>query len=559
MITVLSYANGSTLAQLSLTGVDRPMLSVFNEKLLTVSDEGKIARYVSVISTGGQVEMQRQPSFGRLDLGPLVAAHVLSAYVVVVYKTQIFIYKPDGRLLQEIEARLLNTNQAYKFEYCKSVVNPVGENNEIVIVAENTNAKSGGKTTQTQMIVLREVDAKLQIDNLLGLGRIEEANEVFNLKNASKNTENFNRNRKQFNLNAGWQMINIGQPEHMNRHFRLSDVDPRELIFLFDELLQALRPALNDHIQPNHIQQTTTLAKAYRQVQMTSQTDFQPQMKLRSAKEQIVKLFEYLNTGYLKELRKDEEKSAEFMYSEYTQNFNAIKKDKPVLLKEIVPFVQTALVRLYVEDEDRGAQKVLDFFSQFTNGTQQSHHLMLLQPELNNFLDNPQFQSRNVTRICKALYAEHRENYEEALKMWQNIKTPESYERTIQILRKHCSSTQHVQTYARRVFIEAPEIGLKLFSQQEGQSNQNDQAYLNDLDGSESLLMGNDEIIEFLQTIELELMQSNLMQRPRHGQRVDSMNERDQQPSLKLRFLEQITQDKRTEQRYFTMLGNLYI
>ena len=85
-----------------------------------------------------------------------------------------------------------------------------------------------------------------------------------------------------------------------------------------------------------------------------------------------------------------------------------------------------------------------------------------------------------------------------------------------------------MQTYARRVFIEAPEIGLKLFSQQEGQSNQNDQAYLNDLDGSESLLMGNDEIIEFLQTIELELMQSNLMQRPRHGQRVDSMNERDQ-------------------------------
>jgi len=31
-------------------------------------------------------------------------------------------------------------------------------------------------------------------------------------------------------------MLNIGQPEKMNRHFKLSDVDPRELIFLFDEL-----------------------------------------------------------------------------------------------------------------------------------------------------------------------------------------------------------------------------------------------------------------------------------------------------------------------------------
>jgi len=71
----------------------------------------------------------------------------------------------------------------------------------------------------------------------------------------------------------------------MNRHFKLTDVDPRELIFLFDELLQALRPALNDHIQPNHIQQTTTLAKAYRQVQMSSQNDFNPQEKLKKAKE----------------------------------------------------------------------------------------------------------------------------------------------------------------------------------------------------------------------------------------------------------------------------------
>ena len=54
------------------------------------------------------------------------------------------------------------------------------------------------------MIVLREVDAKVQIETLLGMGRIDEANEIFNLKNASKNTENFNKMKKQFNLDAGW-------------------------------------------------------------------------------------------------------------------------------------------------------------------------------------------------------------------------------------------------------------------------------------------------------------------------------------------------------------------
>lgn len=148
---------------------------------------------------------------------------------------------------------MLNSSQSHTFVYSKSVVNPIGDNNEIVIIAENKNTKSGGKTTQTQMIVLREVDAKVQIDSLLGLGRIDEANEIFNLKNASKNTDNFNLMKKQFNLNAGWQMLNIGQPEKMNRHFKLSDVDPRELIFLFDELQQALRPALNDHTNTSNV------------------------------------------------------------------------------------------------------------------------------------------------------------------------------------------------------------------------------------------------------------------------------------------------------------------
>ena len=56
---------------------------------------------------------------------------------------------------------------------------------------------------------------------------------------------------------------------------------------------------------------------------------------------------------------------------------------------------------------------------------------MLLQSELYNFLEEPHFRSNRATIICKALYAEHLQKYEEALKMWQNIKSPESYERTI--------------------------------------------------------------------------------------------------------------------------------
>jgi len=75
------------------------MLSVFSDKMLTVCDEGRLACYVAGIGTGGQAELQREPKFGSNDMGPLVSAHLLSVYVVLVYQQQIMIYKPDGRPL----------------------------------------------------------------------------------------------------------------------------------------------------------------------------------------------------------------------------------------------------------------------------------------------------------------------------------------------------------------------------------------------------------------------------------------------------------------------------
>lgn len=83
-----------------LPSVDRPMLSVFNDKVLTQCDEGRMACYVTGIGTGGTAEMQFNLKFGRQDLGPLVSAHILSVYVVLVYQTHIFIYKENGDQLQ---------------------------------------------------------------------------------------------------------------------------------------------------------------------------------------------------------------------------------------------------------------------------------------------------------------------------------------------------------------------------------------------------------------------------------------------------------------------------
>ena len=130
--------------------------------------------------------------------------------------------------------------------------------------------------------------------------------------------------------------------------------------------------------------------------------NFDDVAKLQKAKDAMKGLFHHLNQKYLSELRKDEEKQAEFMYSDYALNQNVIKKD-PKKLKEIVPFVQTALIRLYIDMGDEGREKIYDFFNQFSNGTQQSNHLFLLQQEMESFSRQPQLQQKDVTREAMAL------------------------------------------------------------------------------------------------------------------------------------------------------------
>ena len=82
----------------------------------------------------------------------------------------------------------------------KGAVNTAGENEVILLAANQKEAKN---TTQAQVIVLREKDPQDQINELLGLGRISEAQEVF-LTKSVKNAENFQKKKKEFNLNAGW-------------------------------------------------------------------------------------------------------------------------------------------------------------------------------------------------------------------------------------------------------------------------------------------------------------------------------------------------------------------
>lgn len=325
---------------------------------------------------------------------------MIAEYVVAVYDVTVLIFKQSGQLLQIIENGTLNPRTAKeKYRYTKASVNIAGDN-EIVILA--TNVKENSKTEQSRVLVLREKDSQEQINELLGKGEIIEAQAVFNQKSV-KNAENFHKKQKEFQLNAGWQMFNTGQPERVFQFFKMSDVDPRELIVLFDDLTRDLRPTFNEHM--TSLGNVVSLDRKYKSIARNAQQpNFDETQKIGEAKKAMRQLFHHMNQKYLSELRKDEEKQTDFMYSDYNPNPNVIKKEKR-LLKDIVAFVQTALIRLYIDMDERenGRELIYEFFNEFSNGNQQSNHMYLLQEEMQKFLNEFNMQQNNVAKEAMAL------------------------------------------------------------------------------------------------------------------------------------------------------------
>ena len=92
--------------------------------------------------------------------------------------------------------------------------------------------------------------------------------------------------------------------------------------------------------------------------------------------------------------------------------------------------------------------------------------------------------------------------------MWLSIHTNEARSRIIHILKKSRGSKEWINHYGRKVFEEAPDIGLRLF-QNESSTEGNgvggaDQAFGGGdfVESYDSISMTTEEIIEFLQKIE---------------------------------------------------------
>ena len=124
--------------------------------------------------------------------------------------------------------------------------------------------------------------------------RIKDAIEVFNTRSA-KNTENYFRLKKKFDLDAGWQLLLSGEPEQAKNYLRNSDVDPRELILMIDDLRDALRPAINSHMRKKEGSQVPPKNLEQRYNVIRHKPGFNAQSKAMEARKTIREILEHLN------------------------------------------------------------------------------------------------------------------------------------------------------------------------------------------------------------------------------------------------------------------------
>ena len=83
------------------------------------------------------------------------------------------------------------------------------------------------------------------------------------------------------------------------------------------------------------------------------------QDKILQAKKSAASILEILNSKYAGEVKKDAERTVQFVYSKFSPVESCLKKDK-VLMKDMLILVQTNLLKFYVDLKEKS--KIYQFF-----------------------------------------------------------------------------------------------------------------------------------------------------------------------------------------------------
>ena len=127
---------------------------------------------------------------------------------------------------------------------------------------------------------------------------------------------------------------------------------------------------------------------------------------------------EHKNRLFIPDLKKDKNKLIQFQYSKFSPFEGHIQTDKQgmVVLKDVVSFIQTALMKLYVEQGNQKA--IFEFFDQAVNKKQ----IYIDAKEIEEFLKRIIDKSMSTMAIALIYeHSKHDEKYIEALDKWRQL------------------------------------------------------------------------------------------------------------------------------------------
>ena len=208
--------------------------------------------------------------------------------------------------------------------------------------------------------------------------------------------------------------------EFEKKHWLSGRLDPREIIYQCDELHEPLQYALRDHIEPSGDWRDDKAAKPNNQFKIDGRKD---------RNEGTALVFKDFADRYIKELNKDPDKLADFRQKE--EHYGKAIRDRQPLLKDVLPFVQSARLILMLEEtkQGQGIDNLVSLFYQI-EGSQDRFQFphRLLDHEIEDYLKvfnvsrSASEQNKQLVFLwCQALFHEYRQQYREALKSWKII------------------------------------------------------------------------------------------------------------------------------------------
>ena len=138
--------------------------------------------------------------------------------------------------------------------------------------------------------------------------------------------------------------------------------------------------------------------------------DLKVEDKIKESKIKVCQILEQMNQQFIGEIKKNPNKSKKFQYSKFSPFASFIKNKDGALIKDVVSFIQTIIIKLYVEKGDKKA--IYNFFSSSHN----KKSIYIDQTEIKEFLDRIHDQS--ICAVTMALILENTGEYSKALEKW---------------------------------------------------------------------------------------------------------------------------------------------